>query len=212
MNNQLIDIVSEQVDRIASMAAIAGIEYSVFCSEMDLKPLATVVKHVEPLPEPTEDVKAFVAVYDRLIPQMIQCFESLVVQVEVTPLPRTSVDVEDWTDRLTEIIENDQIAVDALKDVTVPDPIPWDEIEQKRDPCYTTYKQMHVTQIIKHIVFMMDKRPGHKQVIKRAIDSFFYHLRVYKYSTFLDCIVDGKLKERFDHDLYKEILRIHYTP
>ena len=180
---QLIDIVSEQVDRIASMAAIAGIEYSVFCSEMDLKPLATVVKHVEPLPEPTEDVKAFVAEYDRLIPQMIQCFESLVVQVEVTPLPRTSVDVEDWTDRLTEIIENDQIAVDALKDVTAPDPIPWDEIEQKRDPCYTTYKQMHVTQIIKHIVFLMDKRPGHKQVIKHAVDSFFLHLRVYKYST-----------------------------
>ena len=208
---QLIDIVSEQVDRLASMAAIAGIEYSVFCAEVDLKPLATVVKHVEPLPEPIEDVKAF-AEYDRLIPQMIQCFESLVVQVEVTPLPRTSVDVEDWTDRLTEIIENDQIAVDALKDVTAPDPIPWDEIEQKRDPCYTTYKQIHVTQIIKHIVGMMDKRPGYKQVIKREVDSFFYHLRVYKCSTFLDCIVDGKLKERFDHDLYKEILRIHYTP
>ena len=55
---QLIDIVSEQVDRLAFMAPIAGIEYSVFCSEMDLKPLATVVKHVEPLPQPTEDVKA----------------------------------------------------------------------------------------------------------------------------------------------------------
>jgi len=173
--NSLIDIVSEQVDRLASMAAIAGIEYSVFCSELDLKPLATVVKHVE-------------------------------------PLPITSVDVEDWTDRLMEIIENDQIAVDALKDVTAPDPIPWDEIEQKRDPCYTTFKQMHVTHIIKHIVYLMDKRPGHKQLIKRAIDSFFLHLRVYKYSTFLDCIVDGKLKERFDHDLYKEILRIHYSP
>ena len=209
---QLIDIVSEQVDRLASMAAIAGIEYSVFCSEMDLKPLATVVKHVEPLPEPTEDVKAFVAEYDRLIPQMIQCFESLVVQVDVTPLPRTSVDVEDWTDRLQEIIENDQIAVDALKDVIAPDPIPWDEIALKHDPDYTTYKQMHVTQIIKHIVGMMDKRPGHKQVIKRAIDSFFYHLRVFKYETFLICIVDGKLKERFDHDLYTKILRIHYTP
>ena len=101
MNNQLIDIVSEQVDRIASMAAISDIEYNVFCAEVDLKPLATVVKHVEPLPEPIEDVKAFVAEYDRLIPQMIQCFESLVrVEVEVTPLPRTSVDVEDWTDRL----------------------------------------------------------------------------------------------------------------
>ena len=213
MNNQLIDIVSEQVDRLASMAAIAGIEYSVFCSEMDLKPLATVVKHVEPLPEPTEDVKEFVAEYDRLIPQMIQCFESLVVQVEVTPLPRTSVDVEDWTDRLTEITENDQIAVDALKDVIVPDPIPWDEIEQKRDPCYTTYKQMHVTRIIKHIVGLMDiSRVRFKQLIKRAVDSFFYHLHIYKYSTFLDCIVDGKLKERFDHDLYKEILRIHYSP
>ena len=213
MNNQLIDIVSEQVDRLASMAAIAGIEYSVFCSEMDLKPLATFVKHVEPLPEPTEDVKAFVAEYDRLIPQMIQCFESLVVQVEVTPLPRTSVDVEDWTDRLTEIIENDQIAVDALKDVTVPDPIPWDEIEQKRDPCYTTYKQMHVTRIIKHIVGLMDvSRVRFKQLIKRAVDSFFYHLYIYKYSTFLDCIVDSKLKERFDHDLYTKILRIHYSP
>ena len=151
MNNQLIDIVSEQVDRIASMAAIADIEYSVFCTELLLKAVTTVVKHVEPLPEPVEDV-------------------------------------------------------------TAPDPIPWDEIEQKRDPCYTTYKQMHVTQIIKHIVGMMDKRPGHKQVIKRAIDSFFLHLRVYRYNTFLDCIVDGKLKERFDHDLYKEILRIHYTP
>ena len=210
---QLIDIVSEQVDRLASMAAIAGIEYNVFCSEMDLKPLATVVKHVEPLPEPTEDVKAFVAEYDRLIPQMIQCFESVVVQVEVPPLPLTSVDVEDWTDRLTEIIENDQIAVDALKDVTAPDPIPWDEIEQKRDPCYTTYKQMHVTRIIKHIVGLMDiSRVRFKQLIKRAVDSFFYHLHIYKYSTFLDCIVDGKLKERFDHDLYKEILRIHYTP
>ena len=55
--SSLIDIVSEQVDRLASMATVAGIEYSVFCSEMDLKPLATVVKHVEPLPEPTEDVK-----------------------------------------------------------------------------------------------------------------------------------------------------------
>ena len=151
MNNQLIDIVSEQVDRIASMAAIADIEYNVFCTELLLKAVTTVVKHVEPLPEPAEDV-------------------------------------------------------------TAPDPIPWGEIEQKRDPCYTTYKQMHVTQIIKHIVGMMDKRPGHKQVIKRAIDSFFLHLRVYKYSTFLDCIVDGKLKERLDHDLYKEILRIHYTP
>ena len=160
--NSLIDIVHEQVDRLASMAAIADIEYSVFCAELVLKVIATVVKHVEPLPEPTEDVKAFVAGYDSLIPQMIQCFDALVVQVEVTPLPRTSVDVEDWTDRLTEIIENDQIAVDALKDVTAPDPIPWDEIEQKRDPCYTTYKQIHVTQIIKHIVGMMDKRPGYK--------------------------------------------------
>ena len=191
---QLIDIVSEQVDRLASMAAIAGIEYSVFCSELVLNAVATVDRHVEPLPEPTEDVKAFVAEYDRLIPQMIQCFESLVVQVAVTPLPRTSVDVEDWTDRLQEIIEKDQIVVEALKDVTAPDPIPWDEIEQKRDPCYTTYKQIHVTQIIKHIVCMMDKRPEHKQVIKRAIDSFFYHLRVFKYETFLVCIVDGKLK------------------
>ena len=209
---QLIDIVSEQVDRLASMAAITGIEYSVFCSEMDLKPLTTVVKHVEPLPEPTEDVKEFVAEYDRLIPQMIQCFDALVVQVEVTPLPRTSVDVEDWTDRLQEIIEKDQIVVEALKDVTAPDPIPWDEIALKHDPDYTTYKQMHVTQIIKHIVDMMDKRPEHKQVIKRAIDSFFYHLRVFKYETILVCIVDGKLKERFDHDLYTKILRIHYTP
>ena len=206
------NFISEEIDRLVSMADVAGIEYSVFCAELVLKAVTTVVKHVEPLPEPIEDVKAFVAEYDRLIPQMIQCFESVVVQVEVPPLPRTSVDVDDWTDRLTEIIENDQIAVDALKDVIVPDPIPWDEIEQKRDPCYTTYKQMHVTRIIKHIVGMMDKRPGHKQVIKRAIDSFFYHLQVYKYSTFLDCIVDGKLKERFDHDLYKEILRIHYTP
>ena len=151
MNNQLIDIVSEQVDRIASMATIADIEYSVFCTELLLKAVTTVVKHVEPLPEPVEDV-------------------------------------------------------------TAPDPIPWDEIEQKHDPDYTTYKQMHVTQIIKHIVCLMDKRPGHKQLIKQAIDSFFLHLRVYKYSTFLDCIVDGKLKERFDHDLYKKILRIHYSP
>ena len=148
---QLIDFVSEQVDRLASMADVAGIEYSVFCAELLLKAVTTVVKHVEPLPEPVEDV-------------------------------------------------------------TAPDPIPWDEIEQKHDPCYTTYKQMHVTQIIKHIVGMMDKRPGYKQVIKRAVDSFFYHLRVYKYHTFLDCIVDSKLKERFDHDMYKEILRIHYSP
>ena len=152
MNNQLIDIVSEQVDRIASMAAIADIEYNVFCAELLLKAVTTVVKHVEPLPEPVEDV-------------------------------------------------------------TAPDPIPWDEIEQKRDPCYTTYKQLHVTRIIKHIVSMMDvSRVRFKQVIKRAVDSFFYHLYIYKYSTFLDCIVDSKLKERFDHDLYKEILRIHYTP
>ena len=194
------------------MAAIAGIEYSVFCSELVLNAVATVDRHVEPLPEPTEDVKAFVTEYDRLVPQMIQCFESLVVQVEVTPLPRTSVDVEDWTDRLKEIIETEQIFVDALKGVTAPDLIPWDEIALKHDPDYTTYKQMHVTQIIKHIVGMMDKRPGYKQVIKRAVDSFFYHLRVYKYHTFLDCIVDSKLKERFDHDMYKEILRIHYTP
>ena len=145
MNNQLIDIVSEQVDRIASMAAIADIEYNVFCAELLLKAVTTVVKHVEPLPEP--------------------------------------------------------------------DPIPWDEIEQKRDPCYTTYKQMHVTRIIKHIVGLMDvSRVRFKQLIKRAVDSFFYHLYIYKYSTFLDCIVDSKLKERFDHDLYKDILRIHYTP
>ena len=210
--NKLIDIVSEQVDRLEMMAAVAGIEYSVFCSELIIKAVTTVVKHVEPLPEPTEDVKAFVGEFDRLIPQMIQCFESLVVQVEVTPLPRTSVDVEDWTDRLQEIIEKDQIAVDALKDVAAPDPIPWDEIAQKRDPDYTTCKQMHVTQIIKHIVCMMDKRPEHKQVIKRAIDSFFYHLRVFKYETFLVCIVDDKLKQRFDHDMYTKILRIHYTP
>ena len=151
MDNQLIDIVSEQVDRIASMAAIADIEYNVFCAELLLKAVTTVVKHVEPFPDPFEDV-------------------------------------------------------------TAPDPIPWEEIEQKRDPCYTTYKQMHVTQIIKHIVGMMDKRPGHKQVIKQAVDSFFLHLRVYKYSTFLDCIVNDKLKQRFDHDLYKEIERIHYSP
>ena len=132
------------------------------------------------------------------------------VPCRASSLPRTSVDVEDWTERLQEIIEKDQIAVDALSDVAAPDPIPWDEIALKHDPDYTTYKQMQVTQIIKHIVCMMDKRPEHKQVIKRAIDSFFLHLRVYKYSTFLDCIVDGKLKERFDHDLYTKILRIHY--
>ena len=174
----LIDIVSEQVDRLASMAAIAGIEYSVFCAELVLNAVATVDRHVEPLPEPTEDVKAFVAEYDRLVPLMIQCFDALVVQVEVNPLPRTSVDVEDWTDRLQEIIENDQIAVDALKDVTAPDPIPWDEIEQKHDPYYTTCKQLQVTQIIKHIVCLMDKLPDHKQLIKRAVDSFFYYLQV----------------------------------
>ncbi len=150
MDNQLIDIVSEQVDRLASMADVTGIEYSVFCAELLLKAVVTVVKHVEPLPEPAEDV-------------------------------------------------------------TAPDPIPWGEIEQKHEPGYTLYKQMHVTQIIKHIVYLMDKRPRHKQLIKRAVDSFFCHLRVYKYNTFLDCIVDGKLKQRFDHDLYKEILRIHYT-
>jgi hypothetical protein len=177
-----------------------------------LEAVTTVVKHVEPLPEPTEDVKAFVAGYDSLIPQMIQCFDALIIQVEEIPLPRTSVDVEDWTDRLKEIIETEQVFVDALKGVTAPDPIPWEEIEQTHDPYYTTYKQMQVTQIIKHIVCLMDKRPGHKQLIKRAVDSFFRHLRVYKYSTFLDCIVDGKLKQRFDHDLNKEILRIHYTP
>ena len=210
--NNLIDIVSEQVDRLASMAAVAGIEYSVFCSELILEAATTVVKHVEPLPEPTEDVKAFVAEFDRLIPHIIQCFESLVVQVEVTPLPRTNVGVEDWADRLQEIIEKDQIAVDALKDVAAPDPIPWDEIALKHDPDYTTYKQIHVTQIIKHIVHVMDKRPEHKHLIKRAIDSFFYHLRVFKYETFLVCIVDDKLKQRFDHDMYTKILRIHYTP
>ena len=99
--NSLIDIVHEQVDRLASMADVAGIEYSVFCAELVLKAVITVVKHVEPLPEPTEDVTAFVTGYDRLIPLMIQCFDALVVQVEEeTPLPRTSVDVEDWTDRL----------------------------------------------------------------------------------------------------------------
>ena len=59
------------------MAAIAGIEYNVFCFELDLKAVTTVVKHVEPIPEPTEDVKAFVAEFDRLIPQMIQCFDPL---------------------------------------------------------------------------------------------------------------------------------------
>ncbi len=144
--------------------------------------------------------------------QPVQKVEPVPEPVEVTPLPRTSVDVEDWTERLQEIIEKDQIAVDALKDVAEPDPIPWDEIAQKRDPDYTTCKQMHVTQIIKHIVCMMDKRPEHKQVMKRAIDSFFYHLRVFKYKTFLDCIVDDKLKQRFDHDMYTTILRLHDTP
>ena len=110
------------------------------------------------------------------------------------------------------MIETDHIIVDALKCVIVPDPIPWDEIAQKHDPDYTTSKQIQVTQITKHIVCLMDKRPDHKQLIKRAIESFFYYLRIFKYDTFLVCIVDDKLKQRFDHDLYSTFLRIHYTP
>jgi hypothetical protein len=51
--NNLIDIVTEQVDRLASMADIAGIEYSVFCAELVVREIVTVVKHVEPLPDVT---------------------------------------------------------------------------------------------------------------------------------------------------------------
>ncbi len=133
------------------------------------------------------------------------------MQVEETPLPRTNVNVEDWTDRLHEIIEKDQILVDALKCVMAPDPIPWDEMAQTHDPDYTTYKQIQVTQMIKHIVCLMDNRPGRKHLIKRAIDSFFYHLRITKHNTFLDSIVDDNLKQRFDDDMYTKFLRIHCT-
>ena len=75
--NNLIDIVHEKVARVASMMEIATIEYNIFCSELVLEAVTTVVKHVEPLPEPTEDVKALVAEYDRLIPHMIPFFDFL---------------------------------------------------------------------------------------------------------------------------------------
>jgi hypothetical protein len=57
--NQLIDIVHEEIDRISSMADIAGIEFSIFCSKTKLdakvlpvKPLVDVVvwKVVEEFP------------------------------------------------------------------------------------------------------------------------------------------------------------------
>ena len=48
-------IVSEQVDRLTTMAEIAGIEYSLVCSELVLDAM---VEASEPLPEVCVDVKA----------------------------------------------------------------------------------------------------------------------------------------------------------
>ena len=58
MNNGLIDTVTEQIDRISSMADIAKIEYGIFCSHLGLVGIVkTVDKHVEPLPDVTTDVE-----------------------------------------------------------------------------------------------------------------------------------------------------------
>ncbi len=65
--------------------------------------LDVMIDIVEPLPEPDEDVKAFVAEYARRIPKMVPCCGFLLPQeddeddeVKVVPLPVQCVDVKSW--------------------------------------------------------------------------------------------------------------------
>ncbi len=48
MYNCLIDTITEQIERMASMAGIAGVEFSIFCSKVSLD---TKVLQIEPLVE-----------------------------------------------------------------------------------------------------------------------------------------------------------------
>ncbi len=97
---QIIDTVHEQVARLASMMEIATVEYSIYCSKLIFDAMIDIV---EPLPEPDEDVKAFVAEYEHLISQMAPFVDppfpqedDEVDEVEVEPLPVPCVDLKSW--------------------------------------------------------------------------------------------------------------------
>ena len=70
--------VSEQVDRITTMAYIASVDHNLYCSELVLDATCE-----EPLPEVCVDVEAFVADYEEQAPLMIPLFDFLFPQEEV---------------------------------------------------------------------------------------------------------------------------------
>ena len=145
--NQVIDIVHAKVARLTSMMEIATIEYSIFCSELVLKAVTTVVKHVEPLPEPVEDVKAFVAQYEYYVSKMIPFFDFLFpadeeeeeeevedveedVEEEVEPLPVPYVDVKSWVHHMENLnvfysmMDHKYLTVQPVQQVVEVEPLP----------------------------------------------------------------------------------------
>ena len=206
--------ISEQIDRITTMAYIASVEYSLVCSMLVVDAMC---ETIEPLPEVSDDVKAFVAEFEEMIPKMVPFFDFMFMSEEETTLPQTDVAVEGWATRMKAMIEMDQEVVDRYFDSMTkrqqevqPSSVDWGMINDRYESMsrVTNVQTRHAAQMFDHIMTML-RHKRDDTVVERCIVAFLETFKVLKYESIDYLVSSSRLAEYFTATVYSKMIETY---